>query len=235
MVDITWEGDMMGFSEQLRMASEPYWTEAINHRFVKELLAGTVADSVMSRYLIQDHRFIDNFLILLGAALSSADRFASRIVLGRFIGMISSDENDYFQRAFSALGVTEDERMGQPDGAPTQGLKAIMREAAETGLYAVTLSVLAVAEGVYMDWGLGATQPYPENFVHAEWITLHNNPYFCGFVAFLRNELDRLGPENAELCRTYFIRTVQLEKAFFDDAYKPDVSQGFSMACYAPV
>ena len=189
----------------------------------------------MSRYLIQDHRFIDNFLILLGAALSSADRFASRVVLGRFIGMISSEENDYFQRSFSALGVTEAERAGQPDGEPTKGLKAIMREAVETGLYAATLSVLAVAEGVYMDWGLRATQPYPENFVHAEWITLHNKPDFCEFVAFLRSELDRVGPENAELCRNYFIRTVQLEKAFFDDAYKPDVSQGFSMACYAPV
>ena len=211
----------MGFSKQLRMASEPHWSEAISHRFVNELLAGSVADSVMSRYLIQDHRFIDNFLILLGAALSSADRFASRVVLGRFIGMISSDENDYFLRAFNSLGVTEAERMEQPDGEPTKGLNAIMREAVGTGSYAAALSVLAVAEGIYMDWGLRATRPYPENFVHTEWITLHNSPYFCGFVTFLRSELDRVGPENAELCRDYFIRTVRLEKAFFDDAYNP--------------
>jgi thiaminase/transcriptional activator TenA len=214
----------MGFSKQLRMASEPHWSEAISHRFVNELLAGTVADSVMSRYLIQDHRFIDNFLILLGTALSCADQFASRVVLGRFIGMISSDENDYFLRAFNSLGVTEAERMEQPDGEPTKGLNAIMREAAGTGLYAAMLSVLTVAEGVYMDWGLKATRPYPENFVHAEWITLHNNPYFCEFVAFLRNELDRVGPKQVELCRNYFIRTVRLEKAFFDDAYTPLMS-----------
>jgi thiaminase/transcriptional activator TenA len=220
---------MMGFSEQLRTASEPYWTEAISHRFVNELLAGTVADSVMSRYLIQDHRFIDNFLILLGAALSNADQFTSRVVLGRFIGMISSDENDYFQRSFNALGVTEAERMGQPDGDPTKALNALMREVAGTGTYAAVLSVLAVAEGIYMDWGLRATQPYPENFVYAEWITLHNNPYFCGFVAFLRSELDRVGPKNAELCRDYFIRTVRLEKAFFDDAYNPNGLQRFSL------
>ena len=216
----------MKFSEQLRIASEPYWSEAINHRFVNELLKGTVADSVMSRYLIQDYRFIDNFLILLGAALSSADRLASRLVLGRFIGMISSDENDYFLRSFNSLGVTESERMGQLDGEPTKGLKTIMREAAKTGSYAAVLSVLTVAEGVYMDWGLRATRPYPENFVYAEWITLHNNPYFCSFVAFLRSELDRVGPEQSELCHDYFIRTAQLEKAFFDDAYNATVLTG---------
>ena len=30
---------------------------------------------VVANYLIQDHRFLDSFLILLGAALASADRF----------------------------------------------------------------------------------------------------------------------------------------------------------------
>lgn len=169
---------------------------------------------------MQDHRFIDNFLILLGAAVSSADRFESRVVLGRFIGMISGDENDYFLRSFSVLGVTEAERAKQPDGGPTRELNAIMLEAARSGSYAATLSVLAVAEGIYLDWGLRAKEPYPENFVYAEWITLHNNPYFCGFVEFLRSELDRVGPPDAETCRAYFTRTVQIEKAFFDDAYR---------------
>ena len=210
---------MSKFSEQLRMASEPYWSKAVNHLFVDELLAGKVKDAVMSRYLIQDHRFISNFLILLGAALSHADQFESRLVLGRFIGMISSDENDYFLRSFDALGVTEAERVNQPDGEPTVGLNAIMLEAARSGSYAAMISVLAVAEGIYLDWGLRAKQPYPENFVYAEWITLHNSPYFCYFVGFLRKELDRVGPASDALCRDFFIRTVQLEKKFFDDAY----------------
>lgn len=210
---------MVRFWEQLKHASEPDWSDAVNHRFVNELFAGTVADSVMSRYLVQDHRFIDNFLILLGAALSNADRFESRVVLGRFIGMISGDENSYFLRSFTALGVTEAERTEQPDGEPTRDLNAIMLEAARSGSYAAALAVLAVAEGIYLDWGLRAKEPYPERFVYTEWITLHNNPYFCNFVEFLRSELDRVGPPYAELCRDYFTRTVRLEKAFFDDAY----------------
>ena len=77
------------FTETLRAASEPGWAHAVGHRFVKELLAGAVPDAVMARYLIQDHRFLDSFLTLLGAALASADMFEARLRFGRFIGMVS--------------------------------------------------------------------------------------------------------------------------------------------------
>lgn len=210
---------MARFSEELKQASEPYWSQAVNHRFVDELLAGRVDDAVMARYLVQDHRFIDNFLILLGAAVSSADRFESRVVLGRFIGMISGDENNYFLRSFAKLGVAEQERREQPDGEPTRELNGVMLEAALSGSYAAAIGVLAVVEGVYLDWGLRARQPYPESFLYTEWITLHNNDYFASFVDFLRRELDRIGPSSEALCRDYFTRTARLEKAFFDDAY----------------
>src|ERR1700730_6855685 len=54
-------------------------------------------------------------------------------------------------------------------------------------------------------------QPLPNNFVHAEWITLHDNSNFRGFVDFLRTELDRVGPAHADLCRDFFSRAVALE------------------------
>jgi thiaminase/transcriptional activator TenA len=210
---------MSGFFETLKKENEPLWNETTTHRFVGELCAGSVADSVMGRYLTQDHRFINHFLGLLGAAVNYADQFDSRIVLGRFIGMISSDENDYFLRSFKALGISEEVRSTQPDSVPTAGLKNIMLEAARSDSYAATISVLSVAESVYLEWALRATKPYPANFIYTEWITLHNNDYFIGFVNFLQRELDRIGPANADICRDFFSRTVQLEKAFFDDAY----------------
>ena len=33
-----------GFTETLRAASEPVWSQAVGHRFVKELFAGTLPD-----------------------------------------------------------------------------------------------------------------------------------------------------------------------------------------------
>jgi thiaminase/transcriptional activator TenA len=207
------------FTETMRAASAAGWSHAVQHRFVNELFAGAVPDAVMSRYLIQDHRFLDSFLVLLGAALASADTFEARLRFGRFIGMVSGEENTYFLRAFQALGVTEDRRATDPDTQPTASFKAIMREAAETRSYAAALSVLVVAEWLYLDWASRALQPLPDNFVHAEWIMRHDNPNFRGFVDFLRAELDQVGPVQAELCRDFFRRAVALELSFFEAAY----------------
>lgn len=207
------------FTDELRQASEPLWSEATGHRFVRELLAGEIADPVMAAYLVQDHRFLEDFLALLGGALARADSFEARLVLGRFIGMVSGEENTYFIRSFEALGVSAAQRQDLPDTAPTAGFKAIMREALASGSYAAMLSVLTVAEWLYLDWAMKAAAPLPENFVHAEWVTLHDNPGFRSFVAFLRTELDRAGPHEAQLCHDFFSRAVKLEKAFFDAAY----------------
>lgn len=207
------------FSETLRQATEATWTRAVEHRFVDELGSGRIADEVIAGYLVQDHRFLDSFVVLLGAAMASSDRFESRLTLGRFAGMVCGEENTYFLRAFDALGVDADTRHRTPDAAPTAGFKAIMREAAATRSYAAALAVLNVAEGLYLEWAQRVPRPLPTNFVHAEWVTLHDNPMFEGFVSFLRAELDRVGPGDATLAADFFRRTVDLELAFFDAAY----------------
>ncbi|MDO7912453.1 TenA family protein [Pseudomonas monteilii] len=207
------------FTDTLRRQNAPAWAATVEHRFVLELCEGRVADTVMARYLVQDHRFLDSFLTLLGAAIASADSFDARLRLGRFVGLIAGEENTYFLRAFEALGVSEARRHSLEDAVPTAGFKALMREAAQTRCYAAALSVLVVAEWLYLDWASRAPQPLPARFEHAEWITLHDNPAFREVVAFLRAELDRVGPEQAEISQDFFQRAVALEHAFFDAAY----------------
>lgn len=207
------------FTEQLRELSQPTWSQAVQHRFVRELYQGEVADTVMATYLIQDYRFLDSFLTLIGSAIASADSTIARLRFGRFAGMVSSDENTYFLRGFDALGISEQQRTSLPDSAPTAGFTAIMLEAAATRSYAAILSVLNVAEWLYRDWATRAPRPLPENFLYAEWVTLHDNPDFNAFVDFLREELDRVGPAERDRCEDFFLRAVTLEKAFFDAAY----------------
>ncbi|EPX78307.1 TenA family protein [Salipiger mucosus] len=208
------------FTETLKQASEPTWTKAVEHRFVSELYTGTIPDKVMAFYLVQDHRFLDSFLSLLGAAMASADTLDARLRFGRFAGTVSGEENTYFLRAFESLGVTPEDRAATPDAEPTIGFQSIMREAAETRSYAAVLSVLNVAEGLYYDWASRAPKPLPKNFVHAEWITLHDNLEFLQFVAFLRDELDRVGPAVPEISRDFFLRAVSLELDFFNAVYE---------------
>ena len=134
------------FTEALRQASDPTWSQAVEHRFVAELFAGSVPDTVMASYLIQDHRFLDSFLTLLSAAMATADSHDARLRLGRFIGMVSGEENTYFLRSFETLGVGEQERTETPDTRPTAGFKSLMQEAAATRSYVAALAVLNVAE-----------------------------------------------------------------------------------------
>ena len=208
------------FTDNLRQGTEPFWSQAVGHRLVSEIHAGTVAPDVMTRYLVQDHRFIDCFLSLLGGTLVTCDRMEAKLVLGRFIGMISSDENSYFERAFAKLAVADAERFDTPDAPPTAAFKDLMLEAARSDSYAICLSVLTVAEWLYLDWAERAPKPLPDDFIFAEWIVLHDNPYFVEFVGFLRSELDRVGPAATAECQQFFRRAVELEKAFFDTAYE---------------
>ncbi|WP_371347968.1 TenA family protein [Ancylobacter sp. IITR112] len=214
----------MSFSDDLRQESAQDWQACVDHRFVGEIFAGTVPPEVMRRYLTQDYQFIDGFVALLGMAIATADRFGSRIRFAQFAAMITSDENTYFQRAFVALGVPEAERIHPVLTAPTAGFQTLMKDAAASRDYASCLAVLAVAEWLYLSWADRPDAPLPPDFVHAEWITLHNNAEFRTFVTWLRGELDRVGAAADSAVRAnaaaFFRRAVTLERAFFDHIYE---------------
>lgn len=215
---------MARFTDELRASCAQDWNAARDHRFVEEIFAGTVPPDVMRRYLVQDYQFIDVFVALLGMAIASADRFDSRVCFAQFAAMITSDENTYFLRAFDQLGVPQREREHPVLSEPTAALQSLMREAARSGVYANVLAVLSVAEWLYLDWADRPDRTLPEDFVHAEWITLHNNDGFRTFVDWLRGELDRVGARLDEGARqeteAFFQRTVAAERAFFDHLYK---------------
>ncbi|APX33906.1 TenA family transcriptional regulator [Brachybacterium sp. P6-10-X1] len=223
------------FTRALREGSEPTWSRAVGHRFVRELHTGEIPDHVMAGYLVQDHRFLDRFLALLGAAVATADTLDARLRLARFAGEVAGDENTFFLRAFESLGVTEQQRARIPDTPATAGFLALFDEAAASRDYAEILAVLLVTEWLYLDWAQAAPRPRPESFVHAEWIALHDNPAFVELVSLLRGELDRVGPGRADAARARFERAVQLELDFFDQAYaRPLGAVGAPAASAAP-
>ncbi|MCT1684456.1 TenA family protein [Corynebacterium appendicis] len=211
---------MTRFSDELRDAHREKWDAAVGHRFVQELFDGTIDDGVMAGYLVQDYRFLDSFLQLLGAAMSAADELAPRLRLSQFIGEVAGDENTYFLRSFKELGVTDEQRDNTPDTSACTGFTGLMREAAETRSYAAALGVLVVAEWLYLDWATNAPEKRPESFVHNEWIELHDYPEFHDLVEFLRSEVDRVGPDNREVVEEYFGRAVALELDFFNNSYE---------------
>ncbi|NMO91959.1 TenA family protein [Actinomycetospora sp. TBRC 11914] len=210
----------MGFCDELRAAWASTWDAAVGHRFVDELWAGTVDDAVLARYLVQDLQFLDAFVALLGAAVASADRPGPRLVLARQLGLVAGDEDDYFSRALDRLGVPAARRRDPELLPPTRGFLALMDEARRSADHAEILTVLLVAEWLYADWA-ARDAALPADPLHAEWIELHRGEAFTAWVAFLRDEVDRVAAGGADQQRMaeVFGRAVTLELAFFDAAY----------------
>jgi len=215
--------DAPRFTDWLRERAEPAWSEMVNHRFTEELGAGTIAESVMARYLIQDYSFLDSFCMLLGFAVAHAPAFENRVPLAQFLAGVTGGENTYFQRAFETLGVAPQTYRDPELTEVTRGFHEAMRTAGASGAYPRILCALVAFEWSYLTWAERVKDGPAEHFLHREWIAMHAGEGFSGFVAWLRGELDREGPALAEADQQalaeQFRHIMSLEKAFFDQAY----------------
>nr|WP_211177696.1 TenA family protein [Pseudonocardia acidicola] len=208
----------------MRAATAPVWEAAVGHRFVDELWGGTLPRDVLTRYLVQDHQFLDSFVALLGAAVAAADRPGPRLRIARQLGMVAGPENDFFDRALDALGVGEHERTHPGLLPPTTGFLALMDEVRADARYPDILAVLLVAEWLYLDWATRPGAELPAGSIDREWIELHSGPEFEQWVAFLRAEFDRAGEgldgPARDAVGARFRRAADLERDFFEAAYR---------------
>ncbi|KAL1405726.1 hypothetical protein Q8F55_007396 [Vanrija albida] len=221
----------MSFTSTLRARTDAPWTAAVSSRFVRELWAGSLPDPVLAVYLAQDSLFVDTFVALLGAAVATADDARVRIRLAQQLGLVANDEDGYFARALTRLHTRGAGGLGDTAAAsadpeplpPTEGFLRLMDEARASQSYALALTVLLVAEWLYLDWG-SLDAPTPPDWLHADWIDLHRGAGFARWVDLLRDETDRVaaaaGADTRRRMEEMFERAVVLEAAFFDAAYE---------------
>jgi thiaminase/transcriptional activator TenA len=215
--------DHARFTGWLRERSEPDWTAATEHDFTDRLAAGTLSEDAFAGYLVQDIQFVEALVSVIGHAAGQAHSTDASVTLAEFLTLVGTDETDYFERAFDTLDVPLDERTDPELWSVTERFRDLLGRAAREGGYAETLSVLVPVEWVYLTWGERAADgSRPDAFYFDEWIDLHAGEGFRGTVAFLREELDAVGPElsprrQARVAR-HFERAVELEVAFFDAA-----------------
>jgi thiaminase/transcriptional activator TenA len=211
------------FSDRLREAAEPDWTRATTHRFTRELADDVLDPAVFRRYLIEDYRFVDALASLVGFAVGHAPAMPQRARLAGFLSVLTGAEDAFFKRAFAAAGVAEATWRAATCGPVTQGFAGLFAEAASVG-YDEILAALLPVEWVYLDWATreAGKRPRPH---YQEWIALHDTPEFRDFVAWMRAEMDRLGPAlpkaRQDRLAALFRSAVALEVAFFDSAYGP--------------
>lgn len=212
-------------SEILKQHCNDNWQSATTHSFCAELASGTLPLAKMRVYLAQDYTFVDSFVRLAASAIHHAPSLPDRLPLAHFLGNIAGPENTYFQRAFEALAVPQQERKKPTQLTPTSGFQALMLKAANSGEYANMVAVLCVAEWLYLSWAkplVETVETLP--FYFGEWITLHSGDYFESIVEHLRCQLDTAFNDadttQQAVISDYFNQAVLLEKQFFDACYQ---------------
>ncbi|MGC2942643.1 MULTISPECIES: TenA family protein [unclassified Brevibacterium] len=216
-----------GAVSALLRSTSRQWAQAVDHRFVRELFAGTIDDAVMRDYLVQDYQFFESFLSMLGACVAHADALDARLRFAKQLGMLVADEDTYFVDSFAEFGVSPADYRDPELTAPTTGFRDLMDDAVASAEYPQLLIVLVVAEWLYLDWA-ESRDATPPRQVHRGWIDLHRGDAFRAWVQFLVDELERVFPAEAagaaeatHLARAWQ-RAVDLECAFFDDVYRTD-------------
>lgn len=210
----------MSATETLRAQTADDWRAATTHAFTDALADGTLDPEKMAGYLQQDYLFVEGFVRLLASAVAHAPSLPDAVPAAQFLGMICGPENTYFLRALETLDVPQ-----ASEAAPeTRAFQTLMDDARRSGRYETMLSVLLVAEWIYLDWA----KPFEDKaadlpFWLGEWITLHAGAGFAGVVAYLRAQLDAVwldldDAERADVEAT-FAKAVTFERAFFDGAW----------------
>ncbi|NBN65898.1 TenA family protein [Pannonibacter tanglangensis] len=212
------------FSDWLVAQADDRWDRACGHPFTVAIGDGSMPEAAYVRYLIEDYTFITDLASVLGYLVAKAPDMAAKRRLAGFLALLTSEENDYFLRSLAALGVPEAAYATAAQGPVTRAFAALLLDSAGKGTYAEGLACLLCAEWVYLTWGeREAAHPRPDAFWLAEWIDLHAGPGFSGFVGWLREEMDRVGPalSEAEQARVsaIFSRMCELEFAFFEAAW----------------
>lgn len=213
----------MRATDFLKTSVQSDWDAATDHPFCKELADGTLPLDKMRWYLVQDYKFIDEFVRLLATAIAHAPTLTDGVPKAQFLGLVTSTENTYFLRSFEALGVSEAEQ-NAPAAPSTVAFQAIMRRARMSGRYEQMLAVLVVAEWSYLSWADRYKAYDPDlPFWFSEWIDLHTGDGFESVVAHLRHQLDNvwdtLNKQQKSDAAEMFRDAVQCEVAFFDASF----------------
>jgi thiaminase (transcriptional activator TenA) len=85
--------------------AEATWSEALSHRFFREVAADAVEDRVFARYLGIEYAFVDTAAVAPGYAVAEAPSFQGRrrLAFGPY-GLVT-DQEQFFVDAFAKMGL----------------------------------------------------------------------------------------------------------------------------------
>lgn len=225
----------MSFVDQLLKKHHGKFTTSFTHPLTNELCAGSLSDTALFVYLVQDLKFFLLGLRVLGKAVALCDSGVALVTLGKQIGFLCNDENDYFRKSISNIK-SENYKQLQEEcplmlrDAPTLTevqtyLDLLNWISANCNSYVEVITFIYVLEKVYLAWAeynlSNGVVKEDLAFKHVEWIRLHSGTDFTAWVKFLENEMNRVivSDEDKACSEAIFVKAINLEIDFFDACY----------------
>lgn len=211
------------FTAWLRERAAPHFTEAASHSFTRKLGDDTLDEVAFEHYLVQDYAFVEGWIGTLGHAIGQAPTMEAKSRIVDLLSQLTGTEHDYFERTFDRLGVPSDE---WTDVTPSPAIRSFlehMTSGALVGSYEETLALILAEEWIYLTWARKVVDRSESRRPHYyEWIQHHTDPWLEDWVAWIRTELDRGGPDLSPRAQAragdLFERTAILEAMLFDES-----------------
>ncbi|CCE72445.1 Piso0_000013 [Millerozyma farinosa CBS 7064] len=227
-------GAMQNFLDILFDKHKERYQKSITHPLTEEICQGVLPDVKLFTYLVQDLKYFRLGLNAFGKTLTLCDNEKSAIILGKQIGFICNDENDYFEITLKDIKSKSKEELEskcafmlnqEPTLPEVQAyldyLNYIVHDCTS---YVEVATFMYMMEKIYLDWA----EPHSSKshcdklpFKYSEWIRLHSGKKFSNWVCFLRNEVERsvISDEDRAVCEKTFLKTLELEIDFFEACY----------------
>lgn len=220
----------MGFTDDLRQRYHREWERTVTHPFVQELGLDILPLAKFQRYFQQDYLFLKSFVTLLALTIAKAPDFPTKRRLAGFLAQVTEGEEGLFRRAFGEWGISDAQVESLQPYPQVAAYLSFMERVAYNSPFHYQLALLVVSEWTYWDWAQRVVQAHglPKTPLYREWVELHSNDAFRGFVEWLRQRLDSLektlAPNARQGVAGVFATTLLHEFHFWEVAYRSETT-----------
>ena len=213
-----------------------------NWRALSTAAAGDDVDAddgfrvAFKRYFVSDYVFVEDFIDLLARALASAPRFGIKTCLGGFLNELLRGEATLFRESLRTLWNIDaddvDSLRAIGDEDVSMAMSKFLRRIADDGDWLSRIAVVAIAEGLYLSWGLRVVNAdvrkvasglvdgaSAERVLYAKWVwPLHSSIEFqravCAFVEAFNDAWLDADEGSRTRCEANVREMLDLELAF---------------------
>ena len=214
--------DRMAFSDELLDEHEALWERQLDHPFVVELAAGSLAADAFRFWVEQDYRYLLDYARTFALA---GVRARDEATMTRLLGVAHTTlatELDLHREFAAEYGLSHTD-LETTEKAPTcvAYTNYLLRTAHEGSLAEVSAAVYPCGQG-YLDIADHMADLATEDHRYTPFIEKYTSDAFRETVAWMRAFVDESAdryPGERDAMRAAFTRSARLEAAFWEMAY----------------